>query len=482
MRNIVKLYFLLILIVAIMAGCKDEPIPEPDPEEEQEQEQEKEEAPVETQKVNQFIEDGMDLYYLWYKEMPDIDIRYEFDSEAYFDKLLYEEDRWSGITDDVEALLNSFEGKETSYGYSIAFGRFSNTGNIFGLVEFVYPNTPAAEAGLKRGDILVLLDNGDITDDNYMQLLNGESISLSLGILGDEGISVGESVTMTSKELNLNPIVKTEIVEHEGHKIGYLFYAQFINNYNTSLDTAFQHFLDEQVTDVVIDLRYNPGGRVTAAQHLCSSIAPASVVNGNKLLITYQYNDNLEEHYRQNDVSQLEMKFNSNVPVKMGLDKVYFLTGTGTASASEFTITGLNPYMNVTTVGETTFGKYTGSFTLKPEYIYENQSYYNDFNNWGIQPIVLRYANSLGITDFKDGFAPDIPVEDDIFAALPLGDKNEPLFKAAIEDITGSEIIAMKSAKRNVPDYHIFDRGFSKFDENKRNLLIDNIDKDKLLK
>jgi hypothetical protein len=95
---------------------------------------------------------------------------------------------------------------------------------------------------------------------------------------------------------------------------------------------------------------------------------------------------------------------------------------------------------------------------------------------------VIRYANSEEVTDFKDGFAPDIPVEDDLFATLPLGDKSEPLFKAAIEDITGIEVVAMKSAKINVPNYSIFDRGFSKFDKNKQNLVINNIDKDKFLK
>lgn len=481
MKKYVQLYLLLVLVVAFLSGCKDDPIPEPDPNEETEVE--KEEAPELTQKVNQFIEDVMTDVYLWYNQIPDIDIRYEFDSKEYFDKLLYEEDVWSYVTDDIQALENSFEGKETSFGYSLAFGRFSNTNDIFALIEFVYPNTPAAEAGLKRGDILVLLNNSDITDDNYMDLLNGETITLSLGVLGPNGISVGESVTMTSKELNLNPVVKTEIVEHEGHKIGYLFYAQFIDNYNTSLDTAFQHFVDEQVTDVVIDLRYNPGGYTSAAQYLCSNLAPVSVVNAGSPLVTYQWNDKYQEYWRQNNVtSQLEVNFMSDVPVKMGLDKVYILTGPGTASASEFTITGLKPYMNVTTVGETTFGKYTASITLKPEDFYESTGYYSEFDNWGVQPIVIRYANSQGVTDFKDGFAPDIPVEDDLFAALPLGDKSEPLLKAAVEDITGSEVVAMKSAKMNVPNYSIFDRGFSKFDKNKRNLVIDNFDKEIFIK
>lgn len=482
MKQMNKLFFLLLILAAIVSGCKEEPLPEPTIN--GTKEKEKEEAPALTQKVNQFIEDVMTDIYLWYDRVPDVDIRYEFDSEKYFDKLLHTEDKWSYITEDIEALENSFEGKETSFGYSLAFGRFSNTDNIFALVEFVYPDSPADEAGLKRGDILIMLDNADITDDTYMNLLNGDQITLTLGvILGEGGISEGKQITMTSRELQLNPVLKTDVIEHEGHKIGYLMYAQFIGEYNFAIDSALQRLQNEQITDLVIDLRYNPGGGTDAARHLCSSIAPVSVVDTENPLISYQWNNKYQQYWKStSDSAQLGVNFKKQVPVKLGLDKVHILTGSGTASASEFTITGLMPYMGVTTVGETTYGKYTASLTMKPEYFYEDDNYFQDFKNWGIQPIVLRYANSQGVTDFKDGFAPDIAVDDDLFAALPLGDKNEPLLKAAIEDITGTTIVAQKSAKVNVPNYSIFDRGFSKFDENKREMVLDHLDTELLLK
>jgi C-terminal processing protease CtpA/Prc len=170
----------------------------------------------------------------------------------------------------------------------------------------------------------------------------------------------------------------------------------------------------------------------------------------------------------------------------MDFDKMYILTGPGTASASELTITGLNPYMDIRTIGESTYGKYTASVTFKPEDLLKtlynnNPSEYKDFKNWGIQPIVLRYANSLGVTDFKDGFAPDIPVEEDIFDGIPLGDEQDPLLAAAIEDITGVPVIAMKKARIPVP-YTIFDRGFSKFDANKRELPLGKPDKEKFFR
>ncbi len=469
MKDLIKLMFLLLFLIGVISGCEKE---DPKPEDEEETSTE---APALTQKVNLFMKDAMEIYYLWNEELPEIDYKYETNSEEYFDKLLYEDDRWSFVTDDIEALEASFEGVETSYGWSLAFGLFSNTGNVFAIVEFVYPNTPASQAGIKRGDIIVLMNNSDITEDNYTDLLYSPSMNITLGVLTNSGITTGSSVELTARELQLNPVVKTSVVVKDGHKIGYLFYSQYLDNYTDAIDTALQSMIDNQVTDLVIDLRYNPGGAISAAQHLCSSLAPIDVVNNQSTLVTFRWNNDLQDYWTDNQImSQIEVDFDSEVPVKMGLNRIYFLTSSGTASASELTITGLRPYMSeVITVGDTTHGKYTGSITLMPEDIYQSSSYYEEINNWGIQPIVIRYANSVGVTDFKDGFAPDIPVADDLFDTKPLGDMEDPLFKAAIEDITGTTFTASKSAKIPAIPHRMFDRGFSKFDKNKREALLD---------
>lgn len=477
MNPLIKFLFLIVLLSGFAVSC-DDPVPEPEPE------PEKQKAPELTIKINEFIEAVMTDIYFWYKEVPDIDIRYEFDSKAYFDKLLVVEDKWSFLSDDVKKLEDSFEGKETSFGWSLAFGRFTDqngapTGSLFALVEFVYPETPADKAGAKRGDMIIEINGADITENNYLSLLNSDNLTFTYGQYSKTlGIINQKTGSMISKELNLDPVQFVNIIEHGGRKIGYLFYAQYIGNFNSSLDVALQYFLDNQINDLVLDLRYNPGGTTVAAQHLCSSLAPVDVVNAEKRLVNFQWNDKYQKHWQdRNNQDQLGINFLNTVPLKLGLNKLYVITGPGTASASELTITGLKPYMNVTTVGETTYGKYTASITLKPEDFYEKESDYKDFDNWAVQPIILKYANSLGVTDFKDGFKPDIEVEDDLFSSIPLGDKTEALLQATLKEITGVEVIAMKSAVR-VQNYTIFDRGFSKFDANKRELLIDNFKTD----
>ncbi|HOI50601.1 MAG TPA: S41 family peptidase, partial [Prolixibacteraceae bacterium] len=314
----------------VFTGCqKNDPEPEPEPEQ----------APKLTQKVNTFVKDAMDEVYLWYNQMPSIDIRYEFDTKEYFDKLLYKEDKWSFITDNAAELLSSYEGTEKTFGYALAWGSFWDTqgptGEYFAIVEYVYPESPAAKAGIQRGDIFISVNGQKIKETNYMNLISGETIALTKGILTEQGIAPGSDLSLTSVVMNLDPVLIKKIIDYEGHKIGYLFYAHYIPNFNSSLDAAFQYFKSNQITDLVLDLRYNPGGEISAAQYLCSSIAPVSVVNNQSTLITKQWNDKYQAYFiSTNATSQLKTTFDPNALVKLGLNKLYVLTTRYTASAS----------------------------------------------------------------------------------------------------------------------------------------------------
>ena len=426
-----------------------------------------------TLKVNKFIWEVMDEIYLWQAQMPrNIDINNEPDPIQYFDKLLYQDDKWSFITDDVEGLLDSFEGKENTFGYSLAKGSFSNSNALFAVVMYVNPNSPASEAGLKRGDLIVKINNKEITQSNYLELFYGSTISITKGVFANGAIGLGNTLSMTSRELVINPILINKTMEFEGKKIGYIVYNQYITDYNTQLTSIFQEFESQQVTDIVIDLRYNSGGYIEAAVHLCSILAPRSAVSTPAILIKKQWNQLYQNYWTQNNITeQLQTTFDKNVAVNMDLSQVYFLTTKGSASASELTVTGLMPYMEVVTIGQTTSGKYTASATFQPT-INEKGDLDPDIKNWAIQPIIFKYANAAGLTDFKNGLAPSHVVEEILVAeTVPqLGDVDEPFLAKAIELITGK---TTKSARIwNQFAWKELDRRSSKYEKQKQVLLV----------
>ncbi|MCL2738237.1 MAG: S41 family peptidase, partial [Bacteroidales bacterium] len=221
--------------------------------------------------------------------------------------------------------------------------------------------------------------------------------------------------------------------------IGYLFYSDFYGGSDKELDEVFQRFKAANVQDVVLDLRYNLGGYGHVATHLASILAPNQVVQAEKVMMTYQWNAAYQKYWEdKKEYDQIRTLFDKSVPVNMNLSRVYVLTTYSTASASEFVIAGLDPYMRVVKIGAATRGKYTGAILFQAQY--HNGSAWvvdEEIKNWGIQPIVQRYANSLGVTDFKDGFKPDYEVADLLLEGVrPLGDTQEPLLGKALELIT----------------------------------------------
>ena len=127
--------------------------------------------------------------------------------------------------------------------------------------------------------------------------------------------------------------------------------------------------------------------------------------------------------------SQLVIKMPES-DVNLNLSTIYFLTTGGTASASESLMTGLYPYTDVVQIGITTYGKCYGSVTI------------DDWtdpkrHNWAMQPIVLKYSNADGFTDFVNGIDPDFLIEDDLLYAEPFGSLDDPMLAMALEKISG---------------------------------------------
>ena len=398
-----------------------------------------------TKYVNNWIWDIMNEVYLWNTYIPQsLEPDKEPDPENFFKKLLYTKDRFSWIDDDYKGLMDQYYGVAKSTGYSPAFGKFSNTDGVFILVEYVYPGSPAEIAGLKRGDIILEINNISLTTVNYLNLYNSSTQTVTLGEFNGTSISLTDrKISMTAEVLALDPSLYYEIKEIGGHKIGYLVYVEFTSGkdreYLSSLEQIFSKFSSAGITDLIVDFRYNPGGDIDAAGFFASAIAPASVVQNHEVLVRFEYNSLYNDYFLGKegaDSPNLVYKF-SDTANYINLSKVYFLTTGGTASACEFTISGLYPYIDVVLVGEDTYGKYTGAWII-PDLADPPQ------HNWALVPIVMKYANKDGFTDFNDGLVADIQIEDDLFNAIPFGSLDDPVLYKAVETIVGAEQMPAK--------------------------------------
>ena len=400
--------------------------------------------------VNTWILRNMHLYYFWEYLLPD-DVNGEINPTRYFESLLKPDDIFSFISDDAQALLDDLAGNSITAGYSPAFGLIRGTDKVFIVVEYVTPNTPAKEAGMKRGDIILDINQAGLDTLNYLDLFYAKGTSTyTMGkaeydeaqeryLLSENGVTL--TITKDDEPIPLDPVVHTSTIDTSTHKIGYLFYSNFVtgetNEFITSLNNALSELESQGITDLVVDLRYNPGGSISSAKNFANALVPFSNAQNEDIFISFEYNDGLEQHFLERDgpdSPELLSRFSVS-EVNLDLERIYFITTNSSASASELIINGLEPYMDVYRIGENTFGKFYGSFVLSGL----NAS---PTNNYAIAPVTLKYANALGFTDFRNGLEPNFSVSENIFETVSLGDIKDPFLSVAIEHIVNGRVLA----------------------------------------
>ncbi|QWX82620.1 PDZ domain-containing protein [Cellulophaga sp. HaHaR_3_176] len=422
--------------------------------------------------VNEFIWQGMNYWYFWQADKNDLaDDRFatadDFhsylngysSSEALFNDLVYQPgvvDDFSWYIPNVDEQLDSFRGISKSYG--IGFPRALIRANatdddVVIFIAYVEPNSPAAAAGLKRGDIIHRVDGVRMDVDNAAiinKVFSEENLSVGLcNIVDGVVVPIDGEIQMSAEIITSNPIHHYEVIEEGGKKIGYLVYNSFNATFNGELNDVFDFFKAQGVNEMVLDLRYNGGGSVLSSGLLASMI-DGDVAEGTAFA-RLQYNSKRDENegftYPFLNDNYLYDKTTSDfigtesMSRLQNINRLYVLTGEGTASASEMIINGLRPYIPVKIIGEKTVGKNEGSIT-----VVDSAGDFTDLENRnpnhtiGMQPIVFQVYNSRNESDYTAGFQPDILVEEAQFTAdiKAFGDPEEALLRTALNDMLGT--------------------------------------------
>ena len=402
--------------------------------------------PVSNNDINDFIYRGLQTYYLYNENVPDLvedktasgdynNYLSQNSPEDFFESLIFDRqyvDRFSWLTDDYLALEQQFQGLSTTNGMEFGLVRFSPGSNeIFGFVKYVLPGTNAENEGLSRGVLFTGINNTSLTVSNFRALLSNETYTLNLASYNsttNEVASNGQSVTLTKQVYTENPVFISNTFIVDTETIGYLMYNKFTGDFNTQLNATFGSFASSGIDQLVLDLRYNPGGSVNSATLLASMIT--GQFNG-QVFSRLNYNSQLSNN---NVAYKFTNSFDGQSLNSLNLSKVYVLTTGNTASASEMIVNSLKAYIDVVQIGTTTVGKSQASITLydSPDF---SRSQVNPTHLYAMQPLVAATTdvNNSGVPN--NGIIPQTELAEDIFNLGILGDVNEPLLAEAISQI-----------------------------------------------
>lgn len=398
-------------------------------------------AYAEQTQTDRWIDDTMRVWYLWADKIPHTDkLNYFQPPFTFFASLKSPEDKFSVIDSLTStAATRSIPQTEYSYGFQFTVNRVEVEeveNAVFAQILYVADGSPASEIGLKRGDWLMQMDGAFITEQNYKQLYGGEAMELTIGRYDAENnaiVATDKRQIASARPISDNPVHYKNVYTLGDKQVGYLVYNHFSRGitdnsteYDNDLRSAFQYFAAQQVNEFILDLRYNNGGFISCAKLLCTLLAPSDALG--KELGYLEFNSRTQPQTSTLTLSTDLIGDGANLNLK----RLYVLTSSQTASASEMVINCLKPYMDVVIIGATTVGKNVGSRTFSnPELMIT------------MSPIVCKLYNSEEKSDYESGFAPTAPEyqvseTSDMARFLPFGDPDEALLSTALGVISGS--------------------------------------------
>ena len=400
---------------------------------------------------NNWLRSWSNELYLWYNEIIDRDPGL-YATPAYFGDILRTyattpsgspKDRFHFTyrTSDWLALVQS----GTEAGYGAVWSVISSTPPRRIVVAYTHPSSPATApaANLQRGEEVLFIDGVDVVNTNTQATVDtfvaglypdqpGENHTF---VLRNPQTGSQRTVTLTSANVTIDPVQNVNMIGTPTGNVGYIQFNDHLPAAEQQLIDAFAQLAVQNVTDLVLDLRYNGGGLLAIASEVAYMIA-GTVPTAGQTFEQLRFND---KHTAINPITGgplTPMPFfhdsSSGRPLPtLNLPRVYVLTGGTTCSASESIINGLRGVnVEVIQIGSTTCGKPYGFYP-------------QDNCSTTYFTIQTTGVNAMGFGEYGDGFSPNnvagaggvrLPgcsVRDDF--TRPLGDPVEARFAAALE-------------------------------------------------
>jgi carboxyl-terminal processing protease len=356
--------------------------------------------------------------YLWYGEVPPVNPAGYSNILDYFNVLKTPNLTASGKKKDQfhftypTAAWEALSQAGAEVGYGATFTLVKTTVPRLAVVAYNQPGSPATtlSPALARGAQVLKVDGVDLVNDNTsagVDTLNAGLFPANTGeahqfVVLDVGSSTPRTITMTSANITSAPVQNVKTVA--GGAVGYMLFNDHIATSEPALINAVAQLKAANVTDLVLDIRYNGGGYLDIASELAYMVAGPTATSG-KTFELLRFND---KHPTVDPVAQQAIAPTpfysaaagfSTTPAGtalpyLGLSKVYVLTGPDTCSASEAVMNGLRgANVQVIQIGSTTCGKPYGFYPA---------------DNCGTTFFAIQFqgVNAQSFGDYSDGFAP----------------------------------------------------------------------------
>jgi len=205
----------------------------------------------------------------------------------------------------------------------------------------VFPGSPAAEAGIDVGEIVVSVDGESIdgvdSTEATKKIKGPEGTEVTIGVF-DPQTGKTRELTLTRAEVSL-PNVSQKLAQIGDTKLGYVRMLSFSEGSGALLKRRVEKVEEDRAEGILLDLRHNPGGLLEEAVRSAGIFLP----EGEVVVTTRSRTQGDSTHETSG----------GNLPAKPLVVLVYG----GTASAAEILTAALVDDGGATTVGETTYGK-----------------------------------------------------------------------------------------------------------------------------
>jgi carboxyl-terminal processing protease len=346
--------------------------------------------------------------YLWREGLPSLRRIAAASPDAFIEAWRAERDHWS------TAMLSS-EYQRAEAPRTGGFGMMlrPDENNLF-RVTFVFSGSPADRAGVRRGDVVLAINDFPLARLFQPAPAPGaaaasrphDGTTIRLDLAGPDGEV--RHVTVTRNEYATPAVAVRMVIDTELHKVGYVLLRHFLGEAGAEFQEAARRLRSSGVTDLILDLRMNGGGRLADAALVAGAVA-GRMFDG-RTFLQFSYNDRYRDLNRQSVLQ---------APAWGGLRlrRLIVITSEETCSAAEAVINGLAPHIEVITVGAKTCGKPVGMARVT----YGEREY---------RVLTFSVANARGEGEYFAGLRPTCPAEDD--ATRDFGNPEEASLKAAL--------------------------------------------------